>query len=125
MTGGRGVELGEHALLDVHALRHGLDDEVDVPEPVVGGAAVDPAKDLVDLGLRLLGGDLALLGELADLPLGDPARLVKAGLNERLLDVLQDDRDAGGRDRLGDLPAHGPCADDRCLEHEHAGYLLC
>ena len=44
--GVRGVELGEHALLDLHSLRHRLDHEVDLAEALVGGRAVDAPEDL-------------------------------------------------------------------------------
>ena len=69
----------------------------------------------------LLGGDLLLLDELADLALGDLAGLLEAGVDELLIDVLEDDGDVGGGDDLGDLPAHDPCADDRGFEDEHGG----
>ena len=120
MAGRGGVELGEHGLLDLHPLGHGLDHEVDVAEARVGGGAVDAPEDLRDLRLGLLGGDLALLGELADLPAGDVARLVEARLHERLVDVLEHHGDARGGDRLGDLAAHRPGAHDGGFEHEHA-----
>ena len=64
-----GVELGEDGLLDLHALGHGLDDEVDVAEALVGGRAVDAPDDLLDLRRGLLLGELALLDQLADLAL--------------------------------------------------------
>ena len=67
----------------------------------------------------LLGRELALLDELSDLPGGDVAGLVEAGLDERVVDVLQHHRDPGGRDRLGDLAAHRPGAHDSSLEYEH------
>ncbi len=68
---GRGrVELGEHALLDLHPLGHRLDHEVHVAEALVGGAPVDAPEDLLELGLGLLGGELALLDELAELAAG-------------------------------------------------------
>ena len=89
------------------------------PKPVVGRRARDPPDDLLDLGVGLLLGDLALLDELADLAGGHVARLVEAGVDELLLDVLEHDGDAGGGDRLRDLAAHGAGADDGGLEHEH------
>ena len=46
---------------------------------------------------------------------------LQADVHELLVDVLEDDVDAGGRDRLGDLTAHGSCADHRGLEDEHGG----
>ena len=117
------VELGEHRLLDLHALRHRLDHEVDVAEAVVGGGAFDPPEDLLDLGGTLLGGDALLLDQLAYLALGHFACLIQARLHEVLVDVLEHDREAGGGDRLGNLPAHGARSDDGGLEHEHAGLL--
>src|SRR6185437_2241259 len=117
---GGGVELGEHALLDVHALGHRLDHEVDVAEGLIRGRAVDAVEDLLSLGVGLLGGDLAALGEFADLPARDVRGLLQPGLHERLVDVLEHHGDARGGDRLGDLPAHGSSADDRCLRYEHA-----
>ena len=120
MTRSGRVELGEHRLLDLHALGHRLDHEVDVAEALVGGRPVDASEDLLDLRVGLLGGDLALLDELVELARGDFARLVEPGLHELLVDVLEHHRDPRGGDRLGDLPAHGACADDGCLEHEHA-----
>ncbi len=74
----------------------------------------------LELRLGLLGGDLAALGELADLALSDVPRLVEARLDERVVDVLQHHRDAGGGDCLGDLAAHCPCSHDCGLEDEHA-----
>ncbi len=119
MAGCDRVQLGEHRLLDLHPLRHGLDHEVNVAEGSIRGGALDPAKDLLDLSGALLGRDALLLDQLADLPLGHFARLVQARLHEILVDVLEDDREAGRGDRLGDLPAHGARPDDGGLEHEH------
>jgi hypothetical protein len=114
-----GVELGEHGLLDLHPLGHGLDDEVDVAERRIGGRALDPPEDLGDLLLGLLGGDLALLGEFVDLSGRHVAGLVEPRLHERVVDVLQHHRNPRGGDRLGDLAAHRPCTDNCCSEHEH------
>ena len=118
------VELGEDGMLDRDALGHGLDDEVDVAEALVGGGAVDAPDDLLHLRRGLLLGELALLHQPGDLALGDVAGLVEAGLDELVLDVLEHHGDARGGDGLGDLAAHGAGADDRGLEHEHgaAGY---
>ncbi len=69
MAGRDRVELGEDRLLDLHPLGDGLDDEVDVAEAVVARRAVDAAEDLLDLGGRLLLGELALLDEAGDLAL--------------------------------------------------------
>ena len=123
VAGRRGVELGEDGLLDLHPLRHGLDHEVDVAEARVGGAAVDTPDDLLDLRSALLLGQLAALDQFPDLTRGHVASLVEPGLDERVVDVLELHRDARGRDRLGDLPAHRPCTYDGCLEHEHAAFL--
>src|SRR3712207_7304846 len=43
----------------------------------------------------------------------------QAEVDELLVDVLEHHGDVGGRDDLGDLPAHGPGADDRGFEDEH------
>ncbi len=69
VAGRGGVELGEHGLLDLDLLRHGLDHEIDVAEVRVGGRAVDAPEHLLDLRLALLCGELALLDELAHLAL--------------------------------------------------------
>ncbi len=119
MAGRDGVELGEDRLLDLHALRDGLDDEVDVAEARVARRALDQADDAVDLGGGLLLGELALLDQAADLAGGDVAGLGEAGVDELLLDVLEDDGEACGGDRLRDLPTHRSGADDGGLEHEH------
>ena len=115
-----GVELGEDRLLDLHALGHGLDHEVDVAEALVGRRALDAPDDLVDLRGGLLVGELALLDQAGDLALGDVAGLGQPGVDEVLVDVLEDDRDPCGGDRLGDLAAHRAGADDGGLEDEHA-----
>jgi len=120
VPGGGRIELGEHRLLDLHPLGDGLDHEVHVAEAPVGGGPLDAPDDLRDLRIALLGGELAALHEFADLPSGDVAGLVEAGLHELLGDVLEHDREAGGGDRLRDLPPHRPRANNRCLEHEHA-----
>jgi hypothetical protein len=113
------VELVEDRLLDLHALGHGLDDEVDVAEALVRRGAGDPAEDGLHLLAALLLGDLLLLDQARDLRLGDLAGLGQADVDELLLDVLQNDGDLSGGDDLGDLSAHGACADDGSLEHEH------
>ena len=123
VAGRRGVELGEDGLLDVHALGHGLDHEVDVAEARVGGAAVDAPDDLLDLRVALLLGQLAALDQFPDLARGHVAGLVEPGLHELVVDVLELHGDARGRDRLGDLAPHRPRAYDGCLEHEHAAFL--
>jgi hypothetical protein len=120
VAGGDRVELGEDLLLEADDLRHRLDDEVDVAEALVAGRSDDPVEDLLDRGLALLLGQLALVDELADLALGHVAGLYEAGVDELLLDVLEDDGDPRGGDRLGDLAAHRPRADDRSFEYVHA-----
>ena len=113
------VQLGEHRLLDLHALGHGLDHEVDVAKAVVVDRAGDAPEDLLELALGVVLGDLLLGHERPELALGDRARLLEAEVDELLLDVLEDDRHAGGRDDLGDLPAHGARAHDCGFEYEH------
>jgi hypothetical protein len=122
VAGRRRVELCEHRVLDLHLLRHGLDDEVHVAERVVGGGAGDEAERALGLRGGVLLRQLALLDELRNLALGDLARLLQSRVDEPLVDVLEHDRDAGGRDDLGDLASHHPRADDPCFEHEHAGH---
>ena len=78
------------------------------------------AERLGHLRLALLGAEAPLLDQFGDLPGGHVAGLVDARLHERLVDVLEDHRHAGGGDRLGDLAAHRSGAHYRGLEHEHA-----
>ena len=121
---GGGVELAEDGLLDLHLLRHGLDHEVDVAELLVGGGADDQAHHLGEAGVGLLLGQLLLLDQAAELALGDRARFLDRGVDELLIDVLDDDSDVGGGDRLCDLAAHGAAADDGGLRYEHGkGFL--
>ena len=54
-----------------------------------------------------------------ELALGDLAGLLQALVDELLVDVLEDHRQVGGGQRLGDLAAHRAGADDRGLEYEH------
>ena len=122
MAGRDLVELGEHGLLDLHPLRHGLDHEVDVAEALVVGGAGDAARDLLELGVGLLLGDLLLGDEPGELALGDLAGLLQPGVDELLLDVLEHDRDAGGGDDLRDLPAHRAGADDGGFEYVHESF---
>ena len=121
MAGGGGVDLAEDRLLDRHLLRHRLDHEVDVAELVVGGGAGDQAHHLGEAGVGLLLGQLLLLDQAGELALGDRAGLLDGGVDELLVDVLDDDGDVGGGDRLGDLAAHGAAADDGGLGNEHCG----
>ena len=115
----------EDGLLDLHPLGHGLDDEVDVAEVLVGGGAGDPPDDLARPAPSACSSvSLLLLDEPASWPCGDVARLLEAGVDELLLDVLEHDGDVGGGDRLGDLAAHGAGADDGGLEHEHGAGRL-
>jgi hypothetical protein len=125
VRGGGGVELREHVLLDLDLLGHRLDHEVDLAEAAVGGGALDAADHLIHLRLCLLVGEPAFLDQFARLALGDRARLREPSLHERVVDVLEHDGDAGGGDRLCDLPAHRPRADNRGPEYEHALRLLC
>jgi hypothetical protein len=120
------VELGEDDLLDLHPLRYRLDHEVDVPEAGVAGRALDAPEHLGELRVCLLLRQLAALDELGHLAARNVARLVDPCLHERVVDVLQHDRNARDGDRLGDLAAHRPGADDSGSEHEHSsGNLLC
>ena len=119
MAGSRRVELAEDGLLDLHPLGHRLDDEVDVAELLVGGRAGDQAHHLGEAGVGLLLGQLLLLDQAGELALGDRARLLDRGIDELLVDVLDDDGDVGCGDRLGDLTAHGAAADDGGLRYEH------
>src|SRR6187549_856577 len=114
-----GVELAEDRLLDLHPLRHRLHHEVDVAELLVAGRPGDPAHDLGEAGVGLLLGQLLLLDEAAELALGDGAGFLDGGIDELLVDVLDDDGDVGGGDRLRDLAAHGAAADDGGLRNEH------
>ena len=120
MTGRGRVELREDAVLELQLLRHRLDREVDVTEPLVAGHRCDQADDLLDLGGGRLVGELALGDELGRRLLAQLARLGDPGVDERLVGVLEQDGKAGGRDRLGDFDARGARADDRRFEHEHA-----
>jgi hypothetical protein len=114
----------EHRLLYLHPLGSRLDHEVDVAEAVVVGRPVDPAHDLFEPLVGLLLGQLLLLHESVELALGDLARLVEARVDELLLDVLEDDGDISGGDRLRDLAAHGPGADHGSLEDEQLPSVL-
>ncbi len=122
VAGRDGVELTEDRLLDLHPLRHGLDHEVDVAELLVGGGAGDQAHHLGEAGIGLLLGQLLLLDQAGELALGDGARLLDRGVDELLVDVLDDDGNVGCGDRLGDLTAHGAAADDGGLRYEHFGF---
>ena len=68
------VELREDALLDLQALGHRLDHEVDLAEAGVGGGALDAREQQLALRGGLLGGDPPLLGETLQPGRGDPAR---------------------------------------------------
>ncbi len=120
VAGRGGVELGEHRVLDLHAVGDGLDHEVDVAEAVVGGGAGDQRERGLDLGVALAGGELLLGDELGDLALGHLAGRRQPRLEARVVDVLEHDGDAGGGDDLGDLPAP---AHDGGFEDEHAATL--
>ena len=124
MAGRHLVELGEDRLLDLHPLGGGLDDEVDVAERAVVGGPLDPAHRLGEPLLGLLRGELLLLDELVEPALGDLAGLLQAMVDELHVDVLEDDIDVGGGDRLGDLTAHGSGADDCGLEDEHLSPIV-
>ena len=124
MPRGDRVELAEDGMLDRDALGHGLDDEVDVAEGLIGRGAVDAPDDLLDVRRGLLVAEPALLHQPGDLAPGDLARLVEAGLDELVPDVLEHDGDPGGGDGLGDLTAHGAGSDDGGLEHEHVAQAI-
>ncbi len=74
---------------------------------------------LGEAGVGLLLGQLLLLDQAGELALGHGARLLDRGIDELLVDVLDDDGDIGGGDRLGDLAAHCAAADDGGLGNEH------
>ena len=116
--GGR-VDLAEDRLLDLHLLRHRLDHEVDVAELLVAGGADHVPHHLGEPRVGLLLGQLLLLDQAGELALGDAAGFLEGGVDELLVDVLDDDGDVGGGDRLRDLPAHGAAADDGGLGDEH------
>jgi hypothetical protein len=120
VAGRRRVELAEDGLLDLHPLGHRLDDEVDVAELLVSRRADDQAHHLGEAGVGLLLAQLLLLDQAGELALGDGARLLERGVDELLVDVLDDYGDVGGGDRLRDLAAHGAAADDGSLRYEHA-----
>ncbi len=120
MAGRRRVELGEHRLLDLDPLGNGLDHEVDVAEAVVARRAGDPADDLLRLRCGLLGRQPLPFDEPRELALGDLARMGQAGVDQRLVDVLEHDGQPGGGDGLGDLATHRPRPHDGDLEDEHA-----
>lgn len=98
------VELTEHCLLELHALGHRLDDEVDLAEALIGRRGGDELQDH-----RIL------------------SHLARAGqprVDEALIDVLEQDGNAGGGDDLGDLAAHGAGTHDGGLEDEHGDASL-
>jgi hypothetical protein len=118
---GRGrVELAEDRLLDLHLLRHRLDHEIDVAEVLVARRPRDQPHHLRQARIGLLLGQLLLLDEAGELPLGDGARLLQGGIDELLVDVLDGNGDVGCGDRLRDLAAHGASADDGGLGNEHS-----
>ena len=106
------VELGEHRLLDLHPLRHGLDHEVDVAEAVVVGRAGDQPE----LALELV--DAARACRHRRAPATAIAAFSRPGVDELLLDVLEHDRDVGVGDHMRDLAAHRAGADHGGLEDE-------
>src|SRR3954454_21965833 len=121
VAGRGGIEVGEDLLLDVHPLGNGLDHEVDITEFVVGGRSRDPPEDLADLLVGLLLGALLLLDLRTGLDLRDLFGLLKALVDELLVDVLEDYGYARGADDLGDLSAHRPRSDDGGFGYEHGG----
>ena len=98
-----GVELGEHLLLDVHFLEHGLDDHVAIGDVLVVEHGRDQAEPLVHL----------LLLETAALDLALPvAGHDLAATVVRFLGHLQlHDGNAGVGKRHGDAAAHRAGAD--------------
>ena len=108
-AGRDGVELGEDRVLERQVVLDGLDHEVDVAEALVGVGRRDQAEDPLDLSRGALRREPTLLDELRRRLLGE-----RAGALEPF--ALEQDRDPGGRDRLGQLGAR---ADDRRFEHEH------
>ena len=100
------IELGEDLALEIDALRHRLDDEVDVAH---GGPEIGLVAEAGEGGVGVGGGPAAL---------GDEARresgLGLLGARQRGgVEVVDRDREAAVRDLQGDLPPHRPRADDR------------
>ena len=125
MAGRDGVELGEDGLLDLHPLGDGLDHEVDVAEAVVGRSCPGCGRRSPRSAASACSSvSLPFLTSLPTWPGVTLRASVEAGVDELLLDVLEDDGDPGGGDRLGDLPAHGSGADDGGLEDEHGSSWL-
>ena len=63
---------------------------------------------------------LPLVTSLAAAPSVTSRAFCEAGVDEALVDVLEDHWDVGGGDHLRDLAAHHAGADDGGLEDEHA-----
>src|SRR5215216_1212656 len=97
------IELREDGLLDLHTLGHGLDDEIDASEIVVIRRPGYAAERLLELAIGVLLADLLLRDEAPKLALRDLSRLLETLVDELLLHVLHEDRDAGRPDDLGDL----------------------
>ena len=99
-----GVELGEHVLLDVHALEHGLDDEIDGGQVVERQRPGDETHATVDVLHR----EAAVAG--AALVVGPHD--AEAPVEGLLLRLDDGDGDAGVDEVHGDAAAHGAGADD-------------
>ena len=97
------VELAEDLPLEAHLLEDGLDDEVDVPEPV----PVRRPADAGHAGVHLALGELALAHRRCVVLLDDGEPLV----DQALLAVDEDDREARVREDHRDAAAHRPGAE--------------
>ncbi|MCY1503506.1 hypothetical protein D9M68_376330 [compost metagenome] len=89
---------GQHGLLDLRVLDHGLDHDVDIGEIAVGQGRTDGVEGLGHLGGRQLAAGNALVQQLAG--------LAQAELDGFLADVLHQDRGALDRGLVGDAATH-------------------
>ena len=105
------VELGEDGLLELHALGHRLDHEIDAAEALIAGRGLDQGEPALDLG----GIDLARLHP----PCPDRAGLRHPRIDAPPVDVRQDHRHARIGDRVGDAGSHRARPDDGCSEDGH------
>ena len=109
--------------LSVDPLGHGLDHQVDVAEALEAGRGAHQRARAVELRLRLLGARAAGRDETVELAAQDGLRPIEPGVDERGVDVRENDGHACRGDHRGDLGTHRAGADDRRLEDEHAQLL--